>query len=249
MTGRGRRPGPWRACAPAAWPARAGCRRPPLPARPRRTPARTPRARLPRPAVTRDRSRRTPAPGCGWPGCPDATLRGRRVGPRSALLRPTRLSPSPPPDAAGLERSISISSVGPGRPGGAGSLGVTDGDDRRPDRDGRALLDEDRGDRAGVGRRQLDQGLGGLDLHDDVVDRDHVADLDLPGHDLGLREALADVGKQVLGHVRTPSIGRRRRARGPGRGGSPPRSARRGRGCRTRRPAAPAPRGSRSTAP
>ncbi len=38
-----------------------------------------------------------------------AGLRGRRVAPRSALLRPTRLSPSPPPLAAGLERSISWS--------------------------------------------------------------------------------------------------------------------------------------------
>ncbi len=40
-------------------------------------------------------------------------LRGRRVAPRSALLRPTRLSPSPPPLAAGLERSISCSSPEP----------------------------------------------------------------------------------------------------------------------------------------
>ena len=40
--------------------------------------------------------------------------------------------------------------------------------------------------------------------HDDVVDRDDVADLDLPGDDLGLGQALADVGELVLGHRSEP---------------------------------------------
>ncbi len=38
-----------------------------------------------------------------------ADFRDRRIAVRSALLRPTRLSPSPPPEARGLDRSISIS--------------------------------------------------------------------------------------------------------------------------------------------
>ena len=64
-------------------------------------------------ASTSGEARPVSKDACAWmwvARVPDATLRGRRVGPRSALLRPTRLSPSPPPDAAGLERSISISS-------------------------------------------------------------------------------------------------------------------------------------------
>ena len=83
------------------------------------------------------------------------------------------------------------------------------------------------GHHAGVRRGQLDQRLGGLDLDDDVVDLDGVALLDPPGHDLGLGQALADVGEQVVSHallLRTPAIGRRHRAAGRGRAGSPPRS-------------------------
>ena len=45
------------------------------------------------------------------------------------------------------------------------------------------------------GDGQLDQRLGRLDLDDDVVDLDGVAGLDLPGDDLGLGQALADVGQ------------------------------------------------------
>ena len=54
-------------------------------------------------------------------------LRARRVGPRSALLRPTRLSPSPPPEAAGLDRSISPKSLAAGAAGSGASAGFSDG--------------------------------------------------------------------------------------------------------------------------
>ena len=129
--------------------------------------------------------------------------------PRSALIRPTSDSPSPPPLAAGLDRSISVS-CRRGRAGaGAGAAGSPIAMIGVPTGDGLALGHQQRGHGAGVRRRQLDQRLGGLDLDDDVVDRDHVADLDLPGHDLGLGEALADVGQQVLGHGQiTPSRSR-----------------------------------------
>ena len=57
---------------------------------------------------------------------PEATLRGRRVGPRSAFIRPTRLSPSPLPDAAGLDRSISIAfSAAPEGASGAGAASAS----------------------------------------------------------------------------------------------------------------------------
>src|SRR4051795_10766781 len=112
---------------------------------------------------------------------PDATLRARRTGPRSALLRPTSDSPSPPPEAAGLDRSISTGASAVGAGGspirvnggptrslsgglGGGRGGLTDRDDRRADRDHLAGLDQDRGHLAGVRRLQLDDRLRGLDL-------------------------------------------------------------------------------------
>ena len=52
---------------------------------------------------------------------PDATLRARRVGPRSAFIRPTRLSPSALPEAAGLDRSISMSLASSPAAGAAGA--------------------------------------------------------------------------------------------------------------------------------
>src|SRR5690606_22271086 len=69
---------------------------------------------------------------CIWVAAADSVLgeaeplRGRRAGPRSAFIRPTRLSPSPPPLAAGLERSISsvLSGAGdPASPCGVGASG------------------------------------------------------------------------------------------------------------------------------
>ena len=85
---------------------------------------------------------------------------------------------------------------------GRGSLvGVADRDDRRADRDHLALGHHQLEHGAGVRRRQLDQRLGGLDLDHDVVDLDDVADLDLPGHDLGLGQAFTDVGQLELRHA------------------------------------------------
>jgi hypothetical protein len=45
-----------------------------------------------------------------------------------------------------------------------------------------------------VGARELDGGLGGLDVHERLIQRDDVAHGDLPGHDLGFDETFADVG-------------------------------------------------------
>ena len=49
---------------------------------------------------------------------------------------------------------------------------------------------------AGVRAGHLDHGLGRLDLDHDLVDGDLVADRDQPAHDLGLGQALAEVGQQ-----------------------------------------------------
>ena len=98
--------------------------------------------------------------------------------------------------------------LGRRRSGGRGSRRrptVADRDDRGADRDHLALGDQQRLHGAGVRRRQLDQGLGGLDLDDDVVDLDGVALLDLPGDDLGLGETLTDVGQLELSHGQSPS--------------------------------------------
>ena len=50
--------------------------------------------------------------------------------------------------------------------------------------------------RALVGARQLDGRLRGLDVDERLVERDGVADRDLPRHDLGLGQPLADVGQR-----------------------------------------------------
>ena len=59
-----------------------------------------------------------------------------------------------------------------------------------------ALGDEQLADGAGERRRQLDQRLRRLDLDEHVVDGDRVAGRDLPRHDLGLGQALADIGEE-----------------------------------------------------
>jgi hypothetical protein len=73
-----------------------------------------------------------------------------------------------------------------------------DRDDRDADVDGLALLDEEGGDRAVPRAGQLHDGLRGLDVHDDLVDFDRVARLDVPRHDVGLGEAFPDVGELEL---------------------------------------------------
>ena len=128
--------------------------------------ARPARARRPRPSATRAGSKAACA--CMWVGlgCPRRPCAARRTGPRSAFIRPTRLSPSPlprPPGWTGRSPSAG-SSAGWGWRGSPRRPLVADRDDRRTDRDGLALLDQQRGDRAGVRRGQLDHRLRGLDL-------------------------------------------------------------------------------------
>ena len=69
----------------------------------------------------------------------------------------------------------------------------------RADLDGVALVDEQLADGAGERRRQLDERLRGLDLDEHLVDGDGVAGRDLPRDDLGLGQALADIGERELG--------------------------------------------------
>jgi len=76
---------------------------------------------------------------------------------------------------------------------------VADGDDRGAHVDGLARGDEDALDDAGERRRQLDERLGRLDLDEHLVDRHGVAGGDLPLDDLGLGQALADVGQGEFG--------------------------------------------------
>ena len=87
-------------------------------------------------------------------------------------------------------------------------LGV-DGDDRRPHVDGLTGLHVQRRDPTRVGAGQLDGSLGRLDLDDRLVDHHRVTDRDVPGEDLALRQALADVGEAERlhpGHVSAPTL-------------------------------------------
>jgi hypothetical protein len=77
-------------------------------------------------------------------------------------------------------------------------VGNLDRNDRDADVDGLALLDEQAGDHTIPRAGQFHDRLRGLDVDDDLVDLDSVAGLDLPGHDVGLGEALPDVGEPGL---------------------------------------------------
>ena len=121
-------------------------------------------------------------------------------------------------------------------PGSTKAGGRRDGDQRGADRDGVwPGLGVQRGHRAREGDRHLDGGLRGLDLDHGLVDLHVVAELHVPGDDLGLGEALAEVGQQEVRHVVVPLQPTRRR---PGCGrrwaGGAPRASAAGRGCRTR---------------
>ena len=171
--------------------------------------------------------RSPPAPRCGRPA------RRRRSG-----RRPARRPPAPRP----RRRRRGRASAPP--PTSMVMIGVADVDHR-------AGVEQQLGDGAGVRRGQLDGGLGRLHLAQRLVHRDGVADGDQPLQDLALGEALTDVGQLELPQVamlRTPASGRRRRAPGRGRAGTPLPASTAGTGCRSRRPAAPAPpaSGSRS---
>ncbi len=52
----------------------------------------------------------------------------------------------------------------------------------------------ERNDGTGVRTRKFDGGLRGLDVHQGLVQRDDVADVDLPGDNLGFDETFANVG-------------------------------------------------------
>ena len=53
-------------------------------------------------------------------------------------------------------------------------------------------------DGAGEGAGQLDHGLLGLHLDEDLVQRHLVADGDVPGHELGLGQPLAEIGQEEV---------------------------------------------------
>jgi hypothetical protein len=73
-------------------------------------------------------------------------------------------------------------------------VGKEDRDDGGADGDRHTRRDQDVADDAGPRDRELDGGLGGLDLHDDLVDGDGVAGRDVPLEHFGLGEALTSVG-------------------------------------------------------
>jgi hypothetical protein len=52
------------------------------------------------------------------------------------------------------------------------------------------------GDRAFVRTRQFHGGFGSFNVHEWLVQRDRVTDVDLPGNDLGLDETFPDVREQ-----------------------------------------------------
>ena len=94
---------------------------------------------------------------------------------------------------------------------GLGELGVRAAaglarEERGTDVDRLALGGMQRGDHAGERRRQFDDGLRRLDVGDDLVELDAIADGDAPGDDLGLGEALTEVGqREVADHARHAS--------------------------------------------
>ena len=111
--------------------------------------------------------------------------------------------------------------------------GGGDGDKRLPDGEGLARLRVQLGDDARVRDGDFHHRLGGLHLRDDLVDRHVVADADAPGDDLGVVEALAQVGQQEVRHRRRPPIAGARWRPGCGRcsaGGTAPGAAA-DRGC------------------
>jgi hypothetical protein len=73
--------------------------------------------------------------------------------------------------------------------------GAPIGDEGGADLDGVAVLAVEGGDGARAGAGDLDKGLVGLHLGDDLVLFDGVALLDLPDDQFGLFEAFAEVGE------------------------------------------------------
>ena len=156
--------------------------------------------------------------------------------------------PGPVPDEYGLSLRLRLRRRGHhvvarrSRRSGRSSAGSPHRDDRRTDVDRRAprRAGPRRLPRTGYGSSTSDFAVSISTI--DVVDLDRVADgLTFQDDDLGLGQTLADVGElELLDNVTlgdSPSTrrrGRRRRVRGRGREGTPPRPATAGRACRTR---------------
>ena len=76
--------------------------------------------------------------------------------------------------------------------------GGVNGDDGGTDADGLALARQHLDHGPGEGAGQLHDRLLGLDVHQDLVQRHLVTGGHVPGHDLGLGQALAQVGQQEV---------------------------------------------------
>src|SRR5262249_47484512 len=104
-------------------------------------------------------------------------------------------------DEPGLDRALGRGHLDRGQRSGrrrgkvaGGRVGV-DSDDRRADLDHRPLGVMDLEHLAGPLRRDLDGGLGRLDLADRLVELDLVTDRDEPLEDLALGQPFPEVGK------------------------------------------------------
>ena len=86
-----------------------------------------------------------------------------------------------------------------------GGAVLADHDQHRAHRDDVALRDQDPGDHARRGRRDLDRRLVGLDLDERVVLRDLLPLRDEPARDLALGQALPEIGQlELVRHGRRP---------------------------------------------
>ena len=81
---------------------------------------------------------------------------------------------------------------------GLGGGDGVDGDERGPDADRLPRCGQELDDGAGEGAGQLDDGLLGLHLHQDLVQGHLVPDGDVPRHDLGFGEPFTEVGQDEV---------------------------------------------------
>ena len=106
--------------------------------------------------------------------------------------------------------------------GSSVAASVVDGDERGTDGDRLPRRGQQLDDGAGEGAGQLDHGLLGLHLDEDLVQRHLVADGDVPGHDLGLGRAphRGRAGRSAGRRSRPGGTGRPRGGSGRRRAGS-----------------------------